>query len=334
MSTLSIIENNQEIRGQSVSTLKPGAHVEGCLLVRTASQRLNKNGRPYYDVLLADRTGEISCKMWDISNTACPPANSVVSIKGEVELFRDRLQLKLTFMEEATQPVDMSSLVTAAPKSADEMMEEITAVIDGFGSEKLKALTRRMLEKAAGRLGYFPAAMRLHHAEKSGLLHHTTDMLHVARAICECYPGLRRDLLFAGVIVHDLAKTVEMDSDENGIVRDYTVDGNLIGHIVRGVVWLEEAARETGVMEGEKRPELVQLLEHMMLSHHGVPEFGSVRYPSFPEALVLNMIDNLDANLNEMQSVLGRVTEGAFSERIPYMDDRRIYHPFYTDDAD
>ena len=186
-----------------------------------------------------------------------------------------------------------------------------------------------MLEITGDRLAYFPAAMRMHHAEKSGLLHHTTDMLRTAEHILECYPFLNRQLLLAGVIVHDLAKTVEMDSDELGNVSDYTRDGLLVGHLVRGMSMLDEAAKAVDV-----HGEWLQLLEHMMISHHGIPEYGSPKYPMFPEAEVLHWIDLLDARMNEMKAVEDRTPPGAFSEKILSLDGRRMYHPLYNDEAE
>ena len=128
------------------------------------------------------------------------------------------------------------------------------------------------------------------------------------------------------MIVHDLAKTVEMQSDEYGNVSDYTKDGLLVGHLVRGVSLLDEAAREENVSG-----ECVQLLEHMMISHHGIPEYGSPRYPMFLEAEALHWIDLLDARMNEMKTVEDRTPPGAFSEKIMSLDGRRMYHPLYEE---
>jgi len=148
-------------------------------------------------------------------------------------------------------------------------------------------------------------------------------MLNTAEHIIAAYPFLHGDLLRAGVILHDLGKITEMKSDKLGNVSDYSRDGLLIGHLVRGVAKVAEAARNVGV-EGE----LVVLLEHMMISHHGIPEYGSPKPPMFPEAEVLNWIDTLDARMNEMEGIMARVPAGAFSEKIWSLD-RRLYHPLY-----
>ena len=159
--------------------------------------------------------------------------------------------------------------------------------------------------------------------EQSGhviLLHHTTTMLRAANAIMSVYPQLNASLLIAGVIVHDLAKIDEMDADTLGLVSDYSVDGKLIGHIVRGVVNIQLAAEKTKANPGK-----ALLLQHMVLSHHGIPEYGSPLAPKFPEAEVLNTIDTLDARLYEMDEALSRAIPGGFSEKVWGLDNRQLY---------
>ena len=308
----------------SVSQLVKDVRFEGFLLVRSSDQRTGSNGSRYLDMNLTDRTGEINCKMWD-GNVAPPPVGTVIKVRGLVQEYNGRLQLRVERMRAVTptDPVDLSLLVPCAPEAPEKMMREIEDTIDRFRSEDLKKITREMLRLAGDRLSWFPAAQRLHHAERSGLLHHTTGMLRTAEHIIEAYPFLRGDLLRAGVILHDLSKITEMKSDELGNVTDYTRDGLLIGHLVRGVARLSEAAKNVGV-EGE----LVVLLEHMIISHHGEAEYGSPRMPMFPEAEVLHWIDLLDARMNEMQGIMDRVPAGAFSEKIWSLD-RRMYHPRY-----
>ena len=224
--------------------------------------------------------------------------------------------------------VDLSLLVPCAPEKPDVYREEIECTIDAFASEDLKKIVREMLRLAGPDLTWFPAAQRLHHAERTGLLHHTCSMLNTAEHIIEAYPFLHGDLLRAGVILHDLSKISEMKSDNLGNVTDYTREGLLIGHLVRGVARLAEAAKNVGVTG-----EIVVLLEHMIISHHGIPEYGSPKPPMFPEAEVLNWIDTLDARMNEMEGIMARTPAGAFSEKIWSLD-RRLYHPYYADDAE
>ncbi len=314
----------------NVAELRPDDAFEGYLLVRSAEQRINKNGGRYLHMNLTDRTGEINCKMWD--GTQAPPrAGSIIYVRGTVQEFNGRLQLRVTQMRytKADDPVSLGDLLPCAPDSPEHMRQIIEDTIDRFEREDLKKIVREMLRRAGPSLDWFPAAQRMHHAERSGLLHHTTDMLNTAEHIIAAYPFLNGDLLRAGVIIHDLGKLLEMKSDEYGNVSDYTRDGLLLGHLVRGVVTLNKAAEAVGVSG-----EVVALLEHMIISHHGIPEYGSPRMPMFPEAEVLHWLDLLDARMNELQGIESRVPAGAFSERIPSLDNRRIYHPRYAPDAE
>ena len=314
----------------TVAQLRPEMRFAGFLLVRSSEQRTDSKGKYYLDMNLADRTGEINCKMWN-ATVAPPVASSVAWVTGNVQEFNGRLQLRIDGIRprQAADDVDLAMLVPCAPEKPSVMLQTIEETIDRFASEDLKKLTREMLRLAGEELVWFPAAQRMHHAERSGLLHHTTDMLRTAEFIIQSYPFLNGDLLRAGVIMHDLSKISEMKSDKLGNVSDYSRDGLLIGHLVRGVATLEKAADNVGV-----HGELLELLEHMIISHHGIPEYGSPRMPMFPEAEALHWIDTLDARMNEMRGIQERTPEGAFSEKIFSLDGRRMYHPYYTDDAE
>ena len=315
----------------SVCQLRKEMRFEGFLLVRSAEKRKDVKGNDYVDMNLTDRTGEINCKIWNWESGAeAPAAGSVVKVRGTVQEYNGRLQLRVEKWREAAaeDPVDMSQLVPCAPRQPEDMMREIRETVESFKSENLRKLTEGMLENAGKDLSWFPAAQRMHHAERSGLLHHTTDMLRLAGAMLEVYPWLNRDLLLAGVIIHDLGKMDELKSDTTGNVSDYTRDGQLLGHLVRGITNLNRVADRLGI-----RGETVALLEHMLLSHHGESEYGSPKPPMFPEAEALHWIDIMDARMNTMKGVEDKTPEGAFSEKI-FSLERRIYHPRYTDDAE
>ena len=294
---------------------------EGFLLVRSAEQKQSANGKFYLDMTLADRSGSINAKMWD--GTVQPPkAGSVIKVRATGNEFNGRIQLRVTQFRaaEPRDDVDMAQLVPSAPEEPRAMMEEIARAADHIADPDLRRITCRLLDRAGSRLLTFPAAKQMHHAERGGLLYHTLTMLRAARALLPVYPRLDESLLVAGVIVHDLAKLREMDEDALGMISDYSTDGKLIGHIVRGVVDIEEAAKETGAS-----PAKALLLQHMMLSHHGVPEFGSPRAPMFPEAEVLHALDTLDARLYQMYDALGKANPGGFSEKIWGLENRQVY---------
>lgn len=297
-----------------------GQMFEGYLLVRTAEQRTAANGTKYLDLNLSDLSGEVNGKMWD-GNTKPPEVSSVIKVRAMMNEYNGRAQLrvdKLRTLNEG-ETVDMSLLVPTAPDDPEIMANAIRERVEAFADPELKALVSKRLDECGGRLMYYPAAVKLHHAERSGLLHHTSTMLRAAEAICGIYPQLDADLLAAGVILHDLCKIQEMDASTAGLASTYTAEGQQLGHLVMGVTALDRAGRELGT-----RKELLLLLEHMILSHHDLPEYGSPKQPMFPEAEVLHVLDLLDARLFEMGQALRQVEPGAFTDRIWSLE-RKLY---------
>ncbi len=314
------IKLNQAVKDQTF---------EGFLIVKSASKRTNKNGDPYLDINLADDTQEMNAKVWN-SNEPAPQPGTVLKVRAGITEYNGRLQLKIERMRDSvpSDQVDLSQLVKAAPRPADEMFAEVMVYVNNMQNPVLKGLTGELLNRAADKIQYYPAAQSMHHASRSGLLHHLTDMLTAASAICGCYPYLDRDLVLAGVIVHDLGKLTEMDANKLGAVNEYTKEGLLLGHIVTGVSDLRDAAKALGYSPDDEYP---LLLSHMILSHHGIPEYGSPRMPMFPEAEVLNWLDVLDSRLYEMREAQQRTKQGGFSDKV-FALDRRVYHPFYLNE--
>ena len=258
-----------------LAEIKRDDRFEGYLIVRSAEQRASANGKNYLDMTLADKSGSINAKMWD--GTVQPPlAGSIVKVRATGNEFNGRMQLRVEKIRaaESRDAVDMSTLIPCAPRDPREMHEEIIRAADHIADKDLRLITCELLDRAGDKLLTFPAAKQMHHAERSGLLHHMTTMLRTANAIMSVYPQLNPSLLTAGVIVHDLAKIDEMDADTLGLVSDYSVDGKLLGHIVRGVVNIQLAAEKT-----QASPAKALLLQHMVLSHHGIPDYGSPLAP-------------------------------------------------------
>ncbi|MBQ6595584.1 MAG: HD domain-containing protein [Clostridia bacterium] len=297
-----------------------GQVFDGFLLTRSATQRTSSNGGKYLDLTLCDISGEVNAKMWDPTAIA-PEVAEVLRIRGMMLEYNGRPQLRVDKMRPATEKDDyeMSALVPCAPRPAGDMLDDILNRVDAFRDPELKQLVLTRLEECGERLNYYPAALRLHHAERAGLLHHTSTMLRMAGYVCEVYPTLDADLLAAGVILHDLCKITEMNADELGMVSEYSVEGELIGHLVQGVSELARCGRELGISR-----EKLLLLEHMILSHHDLPEYGSPKKPMFPEAEVLHVLDLLDARMFEMNRELAGVQPGGFTERIWSLE-RKLY---------
>lgn len=303
-----------------LSRLIKGQMFEGVLLVKSAEQRVSSNGSKYLDITLGDLSGDVNAKMWD-GTVAAPKAFSVVRVRAMMQDFNNRPQLRIDKLREIgeNETVDMSLLIPCAAEPAQDMMDYILNRADAIKNKELKSLVLMRLEQAGDKLIYYPAAVKLHHAERAGLLHHTSTMLRLAVHVCEIYPTLDGDLLAAGVILHDLCKITEIHSNELGLAGEYTLEGQLIGHLVQGVAEIARMGEELGV-----RRELLLMLEHMILSHHDKPEFGSPKPPMFPEAEVLHVLDLLDARMYEMERALSGVAPGQFTDRIWSLE-RKLY---------
>ena len=305
---------------QTVSDIRPGLKFSGRLLVRSALVQNSKNGKPFLVLSLVDATGGIQAKVWDWAGDP-PAAGSILQIDGRGDEYNGHLQLRIDRQRPAEG--DPADFVPAAPETPDSMYAEISATVDALRDESLRRIVRQLLDWALeANLLSAPAAKTMHHATRGGLLHHTVTMLRDAKALAEVYRFLDKDLLYAGVIAHDLAKLDEMEADSLGLVADYTRDGRLVGHIVRGVVNIEKAAACTGADR-----ERATLLQHLVLSHHGDAEFGSPVPPKCPEALVLSAIDRLDAKLFQMREALRATEPGTFSAPVWALDRIEIYKP-------
>ena len=297
-----------------------GQMFDGFLLTRAATQRTSSNGSKFLDMTLCDISGEVNAKMWD-SFTPAPAVADVLRVRGMMTEYNGKPQLRVDKMRVATEAddFDMSALAPCAPFPAGDMLDFILNRVDAFRDPDLKQLVLTRLEECGDKLNYYPAASKLHHAERSGLLHHTSTMLRMAAHVCEVYPSLDSDLLAAGVILHDLCKITEMSADEIGMVSDYTAEGMLVGHLVQGVAELSRLGHSRHV-----KKETLLLLEHMILSHHDLPEYGSPKKPMFPEAEVLHILDLLDARIFEMNRALATTPPGSFTDRLWSLD-RKLY---------
>jgi 3'-5' exoribonuclease len=215
--------------------------------------------------------------------------------------------------------VRTSDFLEVAPLSQEEMVEHITKSIFEMKNSNVQRITRHLFKKYQTEFLEYPAATKNHHEFVSGLAYHVVSMLKLAESFSTLYPSLNRDLLYAGVILHDLGKVFELSGPVSTI---YTVEGNLLGHISIMVNEIGKAAEELAI-EGEE----VMLLQHLVLSHHGKEEWGSPKKPLIKEAEMLHLIDNVDAKMNMLDRALTKVKPGEFTERIFALDNRSFYKP-------
>lgn len=301
-----------------------GNTAEGYCIIKSVTVKTNIKGASYLDLILADTEGEVSAKLWDYDRMTHGEydADTVVKIRGTITIWKEAEQLKVDRIRNLTEEddVNMSELIPCAPFDSEWMYDELYGCAENFSDIDIKRLTQYILRENKDKLLRWPAAFKLHHALRGGLLYHTYTILKMARSVCEVYPALDSDLVFSGVILHDIAKLIELDAGKLGLASGYSAQGQLIGHITLGVAMVGKAAAELCIPD-----EICTLLQHMLLAHHGVPEYGSARPPMFPEAEVLSELDMLDSRLFEMFEALSGVEKGAFTDRIWALDNRQLY---------
>ncbi|AIE59247.1 3'-5' exoribonuclease YhaM [Bacillus methanolicus MGA3] len=302
-----------------------GEQIELFLLIKNATKGIASNGKPFLTLILQDQSGEIEAKLWDASNddekNYAP--QKIVKVLGDIQNYRGRNQLRIRHIRPASpeDPVNLSDFLETAPVSKDEMISKITQFIFEMKNPNIQRITRHLLKKHQESFLEYPAATKNHHEFVSGLAYHVTSMLDLSKAIADLYPSLDKDLLYAGVILHDLGKVIELSGP---VSTSYTVVGNLLGHITIMVNEIGKAADELGI-SGEE----VLMLQHLVLSHHGKAEWGSPKPPLIKEAEILHLIDNLDAKMNMLDRALARVKPGEFTERIFALDNRSFYKPTF-----
>lgn len=319
-----------------INTLKAEEDVSDFFMVKAISIRIGSNRKMFLDLILSDATGEISAKKWDVSDDEVNVLNLIkegdlVKVKAEVTEWNGLLQLKLTRIRKAQKEdkLDLADYIKAAPEDPKEMYDYILERAISITDIDLKALCMRFLEENKEKLLYYPAAMRNHHAELAGLLYHMKRMLITGEKACEVYNILDRDWVVCGVILHDMEKLNEIQSNELGISSGYTFEGQLLGHLAQGVKVIDRMAKEAAMPE-----EKAIMLEHMILSHHYEAEFGSPRKPLFPEAELLHYLDMLDAKLYDFEDALAGTLPGEFSQRVRTLDGRMLYKPTFKKDAE
>ena len=309
---------------QMIANLHPGEPVDATFMVEQASLRTARNGSTYLNAVFCDRTGRIDGKLWDASEALARSiaVDDFVHLKGKVESYQNQLQINIRSITRAeTESLRLGDYLPQSERNPGEMMEELQSILATVEDADLKALIDDFLsdETFSAAFRTAPAAMRNHHAYLGGLLEHTLSMAQVAVRLLDHYTDLRRDLLLAGVFLHDIGKTRELVY--NRTFR-FSSTGNLVAHVVLGVLMLEEHARKRTEFPEEK----LDMLRHMILSHHGALEFGAPRLPMFAEAMALHYLDNLDAKLKDFSDIIAE-DQSADPEWTDYSRrlERRLY---------
>lgn len=309
---------------KTINQLVLGEVFQGFFIVKSAEAKLTQSNSKFMDLTLGDKTGEINAKIWDCTeeNESICIVNKIIKIQAEVTQWKEKLQLSIRRVRLITEEdgVNVDNLIRTAPYKPEDMYSEVKVYLAKIKDPDIQRIVFTLLEENKEKLIYYPAAQKNHHSIRSGLLYHTLTMLKAGEKLSEIYDFLNKDLLFAGVILHDIAKVDEMDASNLGIVTDYTREGQLLGHIIQGVKLIDATAKKLEVNE-----EKSLMLQHMILAHHNEPEYGSPKRPMFPEAEMLHYLDVIDARMYDMCSALEGVNPGSFSERTWVLNNRRLY---------
>ncbi|HEB61025.1 MAG TPA: HD domain-containing protein [Phycisphaeraceae bacterium] len=318
-----------------IRELHPSEFVTGTFTISNAQMGRTRQDKPYLKCLISDKSGQMSARMWSINEPTFRslPTDGFVYLEGETQAYQGELQLIIQVIEPVKPTPDLlRELLPSSERDPNEMFKELAEILDTVEHPQLRAIIRSYLSdtKMMALLHVAPAAKALHHAFLGGLLEHTLQLCKLANIICPLYPKINRELVITGLFLHDLAKMAELRYDA---AFNYTDRGELIGHIVDGVVWLHDKVNEINA-EGDVTisSEVLMVLQHIIISHHGEPEYGAAKKPATPEAIMVSLLDNLDAKV-AMALMAARPDEqaaanlgGDFTARLWQLD-TKLYRP-------
>lgn len=272
--------------------------VEGTFSMSNAQLGRTRQDKAYLRCLIGDKSAQVPGRMWSIDEATFKrlPTDGFVHLQGETQPYQGELQLIIHEIHPVEPtPEELRDLLPSSTRDPKEMFEEVKGLLDTLEHPAMKALASTYLadEYLMDAFRRAPAAKSMHHAYLGGLLQHTLQLLQIANVVCPMYPKINRDLVMMGLFLHDLGKTRELAYDR---AFCYTDQGELIGHIVEGAIMLREKTQQTMIETGQRLPAgAAMVLEHIILSHHGTLEFGAAKIPATPEAILVSLLDNLDA---------------------------------------
>ena len=303
--------------------LRPGDSFTGFYILKNVFNKVTNTGKPYLACSLADASRMVEAKVWDYSGPVGPAdEGKVVKIQGQMQEYKGAPQVKVERIRLATDQdsYDLSLLVPVAPMDLDGAYARVAGLIETLEDADYRAVCLEFLRRHGEGFRRMPAAKSVHHSFLSGLLMHTSNMLKIADFLAGLYADIiDRSLLLTGTLLHDFAKEQEFCFSGLGMVTDYSLSGQLVGHLVMGAQEAAQCAQELGIPE-----EKSLLLQHMILSHHGEPEFGAAVRPQCAEAELLSEIDLIDSRMEIYAEALQGLPAGTFSSRI-FALDKKIY---------
>ena len=305
-----------------------GKTYQTTVLVTDIVQKEAKNQKPFCTFTLSDGVSVETANRFSDKTQSTMETNGcylrkICNITIECSIYNGNISFNIKAVELADENAfDIGEFIIKAPIDTQKMYDKIIEIVSGCESS-IKNITLNLYEQNKEKLLYWSAAKSFHHNYYGGLLYHTYRMLSHAATITKIYKNLNRDLLINGVVLHDIGKLQELDTDDLGNTA-YTVDGNLFGHLLIGIEMVNE--------EVLKNPEAynleeVKLLKHMIASHHGKQELGSIRPPATMEAIALNFIDVMDARMETCDMTYANMENGEMMDRIALGVDARLYKP-------
>ena len=308
-----------------VAQMARGDDIEGFYVLKSAFSKVANNGKPFLNLTLSDRTGAVDAKVWDYPGPiGAADEGKVVKIRGSVSEFRGALQVTVERIRLAGEDdrYDVTALVPTAPIDGEAMYASVEALLDSITDADYKAVCRELLRRHSESFRTIPAAKSVHHAFLGGLLMHTANMVKIADFLAGMYPEtIDRSLLLTGTLLHDMAKAQEFVFSQLGLATDYSIKGQLLGHLVMGAQDAAETAARLGVPE-----EKSVLLQHLILSHHGEPEFGAAVRPLCAEAELLSLIDAVDSRMEIYRETYDTMEPDTFSPRIFALEKKVFRH--------
>ena len=294
-------------------------NASGIYLIKDVNKGITTNGLNYLSFVLQDKSGVIDAKKWDVTAEDINKSEKgkIVRIDGEVTKFKDKLQIRIADIYEVDpEDNDLSSLLMLGSIEFNTLIEDFNYYKNSIKNDDCKVILDAVFKKYYSKFIDYPAAVRNHHEFYHGLLHHSVMMCKVAEQLSKLY-DCDYDLLISGCLLHDIGKVIEFSGY---VAPSYTNEGNLLGHISIGMSIIKEISDELKIIS-----EVPLLLEHMILSHHGKLEYGSPVVPLTREALLLSMIDDLDAKMMVLDKAFSDIEEGSYTERIFALDNASYY---------
>ena len=272
-----------------IKDLANGLTFSGKLLVRSSSIRETKAKKLFLAGVLTDGTDEMAFNMWDYTSEKSYYENEVVWVEGKVGSYNDKLQMTLSSIEPST--AKPGEFLPQGPEGTAECWEILSRASDFIENHALQTLVKHIYSKYGEQIAVCPAATGMHHAYVGGLAQHTLEVLNFADGIASNFDNNTRDLIIAGAMLHDIGKVHVYDT--SGVSISFTLAGTQQEHILLGISMIDEAARELGLPPETK--DLVDILKHIIASHHGSLEYGSPVLPACLPAYIVSIADGISA---------------------------------------